>query len=179
MCCVQENEVKLCLIQEDKIVLLAPSITLSMIALVIIWSLFLLVIILLCWVQKEKLAFLTFVVVLLLQFLNLFLFLHFLHLSSFLCCDRFKKENQDSIFILLHCWCFPLFFYSYTLNPSLLLALLSWFYWTSIGMLQVLWKWEKNLKAFLNQLLIRILQMLLKGWLGMVMVELNLNQLMS
>lgn len=42
MCCVQENEVKLCLIQEDKIVLLAPSITLSMIALVIIWSLFLL-----------------------------------------------------------------------------------------------------------------------------------------
>jgi hypothetical protein len=36
MCCVQENEVKLCLIQEDKIVLLAPFITLSMIALVII-----------------------------------------------------------------------------------------------------------------------------------------------
>jgi hypothetical protein len=71
MCCVEENEVQLCLIQEDKIVLLAPFITLSMIALVIIWSLFSLVVILFCWVQKEKLAFHTFVIVHLLQFLNL------------------------------------------------------------------------------------------------------------
>ncbi len=127
--------------------------------------------------------------------------LHFLHLSLFFCynfltcncsfsCISYtchhsfivigsKRRINILFFILLHCWCLPLFFCSYTLNPSLLLALLSLFYRTSIGMLQVLWKWKKNLKAFFNQLLILIMQMLLKGWLGMVMVELNLNQLMS
>jgi hypothetical protein len=92
--------------------------------------------------------------------------LHFLHLSLFFCynfltcncsfsCISYtchhsfivigsKRRINILFFILLHCWCLPLFFCSYTLNPSLLLALLSLFYRTSIGMLQVLWEWKNN-----------------------------------
>jgi hypothetical protein len=69
--CVVFKKMKLCLIQEDKIVLCAPFITLSMIALNIIWSLFLLVIICYVGFKKKSLHFLHLSIVLLLHFLHL------------------------------------------------------------------------------------------------------------